>query len=145
MQNSMFILSFAIHLGFFFLISKLTPSASPEPEAIEVTVEKPKGEAQKAGEEAMKVIPKGDTDALGKQCPYTYGGIGIDQGGGFQAIITKVHEGYAADRAGLKKDDIMYYTGEIRGDPGTPVYIKVFRKGNYINFTIIREKICYDI
>jgi|SRR6185503_18847045 len=145
MKNLFFVASLLIHLGFFFIILKLHPVSSPEPQMIEVSVEQPKPKGQKASEVNENVIPKGDTDALGRQCPYTYGGIGIDQGGGFQAIITKVHEGYAADRAGLKQNDIMYYQGEIRGEPGTSVYIKVFRKGVYIDFTIIREKICYDI
>ena len=138
-----FIISLIIHLGVFAILLNLSSVGSPEDQIIEVSIEQGEAEEKQESKEELKVIPKGDTDALGKECPYTYGGIGI-QSGAFD-VISVVYEGYAADRAGLKVGDIILSKGEIRGEPGTSIYIRVLRQGTYIDFTIIREKICYDL
>lgn len=142
MRKLPFILSLIVHLGFFFLLLKSSSVSSPEPEVVEISFASPPKGQKESREEEVKVIPKGDTDAMGRQCPYTYGGIGIQQG---LFDITVVFEGYAADRAGIKVGDELLSNGEIRGEPGTVVHIKVRRGKNILEFTIIREKICYDI
>ena len=138
-----FIISLIIHLGVFAILLNLSSVGSPEAQTIEVSIEQGEAEEKQESREEVKVIPKGDTDALGKECPYTYGGIGIQQGRFNE--ISVVFQGYAADRAGLKPGDIMLYEGDIRGEPGTSIYIRVLRQSAYIDFTIIREKICYDL
>lgn len=140
-----FIISLSLHFGFFFLLTKTRSVPSPEVKIIEVTVINPNGTQREKskGEKDTKVIPKGDVDATGKECPYTYGGIGIQTG--ILEAITVIFEGYAASRAGLQVGDRLIYIGEIRGEPGTMLKLKVFRNPNYLDFTIIREKICYDI
>lgn len=144
MKHLPFILSLSLHLGFFFLLIKASSVPSPELKVVEVTVISPKAKPERKSKgEETKVIPKGDVDAVGKECPYTYGGIGIQTG--ILEVVTVIFEGYAADRAGLKVGDMLIYTGEIRGEPGTTLILKVFRNFNYLDFTIIREKICYDI
>lgn len=143
-KTTFFILSAILHLGFFFLLIKARSVSSPEVNVVEVTVISPEAkQEEKSKREEAKVIPKGDVDAIGRECPYTYGGIGIQTG--MLEAITVIFEGYAADRAGLQVGDRLIYIGEIRGEPGTILKLKVFRNPDYLDFTIIREKICYDI
>lgn len=137
MRNSL-LASALIHFGFFFFIIQLRPVSSPRPEVVEVSLPSPTQGVRRE----IQVIPKGDSDVTGKKCEHTYGGIGIESGP-FD-VITKIFEGYAADRAGLHVGDVMFYSGYIRGEPGTIVHIRFKRGSQYLNIDIMREKVCYD-
>lgn len=90
----------------------------------------------------INVIPKLDTDATGKQCPNTYGGVGLRYAEGSRVL--EVYAGYPAYKAGIKPGDVLYSKEDLRGEPGTKVEVTIVRDNNYININIIREKICYD-
>lgn len=137
----MFILSFVLHLGFFFLLLNTPSVSSPRPNVVEITIAAP--EKKKSSKELTNIIPKGDIDASGRKCNKTYGGIGIILDP--LNFIKKVYEGYSASQSGLQTGDQVVSLNEIRGEPGTTAHITIIRNNKYIDFSIIREKICYDI
>lgn len=80
-----------------------------------------------------------------------YGGIGVSQD--WQTgTLQEVYAGYPADQTGLKVGDQLLSVdgfpdtagGRIRGEPGTPIEMKVFRPSTneYLTFTFKRDKIC---
>lgn len=74
-----------------------------------------------------------------------YGGIGVRQDV-FTSSFEQVEPGYPAHKAGLRPGDVIKSTSEpeIRGEPGTPITITIFRPttGEYLTFHIIRDRIC---
>lgn len=81
------------------------------------------------------------------ECEKWFGGIGVtitfqnDSG----TEILKVHDGYPAKAAGLMAGDVIVWVSDrdIRGEPGTPVTIRVMRSNNLMSFEVVRGKICY--
>lgn len=85
-----------------------------------------------------------------------YGGIGISNFYGKQGIIiSKIKEGYPADKAGLKAGDIIFSVNDqniegleddqlsqlLKGSPNTPLKIKVKRADKNIVFNLTLDKI----
>ncbi len=130
-------LSVLVHLGlllFVFYNYSALSSKSPsriKPAMVEITLSAPQGET---------IIPSGGVDQ-GVQCKKWYGGIGISLSG---FLITEVVEGYPAGEAGLLVGDVVMSRVEIRGEPGTQILLSIKRSHNMLQFTIIRQKICYN-
>lgn len=81
----------------------------------------------------------------GDDCDNFYGGIGIIQGyvsqnGG--TIVTEVYPWYPAHKAGIEAGDYILNTDDIRGEVGTPIRVRTSRAGRYIEYDLIRDKIC---
>lgn len=110
-------------------------------------------------DEIVKVIPKteeveisvieDDKDGVvkkaePKECPSSYGGIGIEIRG---QVIQTVYQGYPAHKAGMLAGDIIMSisgTGEIRGTVGTSVDIVILRNNTEFKLTLTRESICSE-
>lgn len=91
----------------------------------------------------MKKKPQKKVVIADKECPDSwYGGIGV---GTFGDTVTRVYEGYAADLAGIKIDDVIVSSdGEsILGAPGTVVRLTIMRNGVKMFMSIVRGKVCY--
>jgi hypothetical protein len=78
-----------------------------------------------------------------KDCPGNwYGGLGLEMDG-FR--VMRVYAGYAADKAGIKVDDLIEWTSdnEILGKPGTELTLRIRRGAEVLTIFAVREKICY--
>jgi C-terminal processing protease CtpA/Prc len=83
-----------------------------------------------------------------------YYGVGVQFD--YNDTILEVGQGYAADRAGLKKGDkVLGYVDHanpkvfveginFRGTEGVGIDIYVIRNGEKLKFSMVREKICYN-
>lgn len=80
-----------------------------------------------------------------------YGGVGITIGS--DRIIAVVAPGYPAAQAGLKAGDQIVssenslgFSVDLRGDPGSEVFIEVFRPitRETLTLTLVRAKICTE-
>lgn len=91
-----------------------------------------KSEEQVKREKAKKMIA---------ECKEYYGGIGVTHNH-IEDTIVKVHKYYPADEAGILEGDTVINPDELRGEIGTPVVVKIIRKGRRMEFNIIRGKIC---
>jgi len=71
-----------------------------------------------------------------------YGGIGIVMAGQF---VGETYEGYPAHKNGLMKGDLIIEPsdGQIRGEPGSTINMKILRGSQLIIKNFKREKICY--
>lgn len=91
-----------------------------------------------------------DKDGLEQMAPHindpcvdSFGGIGITENLGFdQDVIVKVHKGYPAEKAGIQVGDEVMNRGEIIGEVGTHVIVRIVRNGVVLEFDMIRDKIC---
>lgn len=86
---------------------------------------------------------------LGDDCDDFFGGIGITQSGQrdlygnqVEMIVTEVHHGYPAEKAGIQVGDSLTSSEEIRGEIGTPITVYASRNGQTLTFNMIRDKIC---
>lgn len=80
-------------------------------------------------------------------CKKFYGGIGIKMRynpRAREATVTEVAQGYIADREGIQPGDLMFYSMEIQGQPGTSVSFTTCRRGVCVMHDVKREKICSD-
>ena len=116
-------------------------------------VEPPKEKlAEESEVEVPKEEPKKPEEGL-VQCENDmwYGGIGIQQD--WQTgQLQEVYQGYPADLIGMKVGDQIInvdgnpdrHGGRIRGEPGTPISISLFRPSTneYLTFTFKRDKVC---
>lgn len=94
----------------------------------------------------ITVISKSDKSDQGQdECQSAFAGIGISYDLFKGGAITAVYAGYPAHHAGIKiGDKIVGDPYEIRGEPGTPVRVRVERDGTELVFDLIRERICTD-
>lgn len=124
------------------------------PKQVEVELVEPPEEllAQESEVEVPKEEEKKPEEGL-TECENDmwYGGIGVSQD--WQTgTLQEVYAGYPADQIGLKVGDQLLSVdgfpdtagGRIRGEPGTPIEMKVFRPSTneYLTFTFKRDKIC---
>jgi len=97
--------------------------------------------------ELKKQLPKPKKkkkkDKTVKDCKYWFGGIGVTYDYRDESVVN-AYDGYPAERAGITRGDIVTAAngGEIRGDVGTVVELKVVRNGEVFYVSVIREKIC---
>lgn len=91
-----------------------------------------------------KIQPKG----TGGDCLDSFGGIGLhfSQVNGGVIQVREAPEGYPAERAGIKKDDILISPPykEIVGPVGSAIEVTVLRDYKKLTFKMVREKICID-
>jgi len=116
--------------------------------------EKKKAELKPAEDTKSKVVqpkkkkkkPKKVTEdkPKGRDCEKDgwYGGIGIVMAGQF---VGETYEGYPAQKNGLLKGDLIIEPsdGQIRGEPGTTINMKILRGSQLLIKNFKREKICY--
>jgi C-terminal processing protease CtpA/Prc len=79
-----------------------------------------------------------------------YGGIGVEENF-FEDLVIKVYPGYPAAEAGIQAGDkIITVNGmptninDVRGTPGTTAIVTVDRGGQFLTFSIVRDKICTE-
>lgn len=110
----------------------------PENQDLEVTLVE-----QTPEQEALvkKILEKPKKKA--PDCKYYFGGIGIQHDESTGKIVG-IYDGYAADRAGLKRGDLIISPAiyEIRGLVGTSFTLVYQRDGVTDTVTLTREKIC---
>lgn len=124
------------------------------PKQVEVELVEPPKEklADESEVEVPKEEPKKPEEGV-TQCENDmwYGGIGIQQN--WQTgELQEVYQGYPADLIGMKVGDQIInvdgnpdkHGGRIRGEPGTPISISLFRPSTneYLTFTFKRDKVC---
>lgn len=106
-------------------------------------------ERQKVMEVEIVEVPASDGDAPTKtqkpkveECPgKSYNGIGVQLA--FDTI-NKVFKGYPAEAAGLEVGDVIVWAdGEMLGDQGTALHLRIQRGTEIIEKTVIRGKVCY--
>lgn len=73
-----------------------------------------------------------------------FGGIGIIWDIMRGGVVENVYPGYPAANAGIQRGDIIADGEQIRGKPGTPVKLTVYRPttGETFHMTLIRDRIC---
>lgn len=72
----------------------------------------------------------------------TYGGVGISHN--WDDTVREAPPQYPAYKSGVRVGDQILNTNELRGEPGTPVTIRLYRGSQYYEFTATRAKICYS-
>jgi hypothetical protein len=110
---------------------------------------------EEKGEQDQKTEPdKANEEKSDKDCGgFFYFGVGVSH---LAMIIDNVAKGYAAERAGIQVGDRVigftdHETGifiqgiDFRGKEGSGLDIVVERNGKELTFTMVREKICYEI
>lgn len=129
------------------------PDQSPPPNAItaEIIDKLPEQEeSSEASEEGLGIVPPVERPAhADDDCTEFFGGIGITQSGRrdqfgnqLEMIVTDVHRGYPAEKAGIQVGDNLTSSEEIRGEIGTPITVYATRNGETLTFNMIRDKIC---
>lgn len=113
-------------------------------------IEKPKKDEEKkvsSDDDGYGNVPHGKD-----VCPDFYGGIGITQVAGIRGpgdytvivAVQEVHHGYPAEQAGIQVGDVLLNSSEIRGPIGTTVTVLINRRGEFMKFDIVRDKICTE-
>lgn len=93
--------------------------------------------------------PKKKSKPIDKDCSgyEWFGGVGIEVLHDLQQDVTvanKVFPGYPAHKAGMRSGDIVINFNDLRGPVGELIVVRAYRNGQYVEFDIIREKICVN-
>lgn len=98
----------------------------------------------------IKVIDSNKSKDLVKQaksnnkksdCEKWFGGIGVTYNS-MTGIISAVHEGYPAHKAGIQTGDILL-NSDVEGEVGESVFVYIKdASGQNKMYTLVREKIC---
>lgn len=157
-RNS-FIASLLLHLLLFVLVAykglsqggeEGKPQGQPDAITAEIIDKLPEEDASSSPDEGLGEVPPVERPAhADDDCAEFFGGIGITQGGQrdqfgnqVEMIVTTVHHGYPAEKAGIQVGDYIISREEIRGEIGTKVTVIVNRNGQILTFDMIRDKIC---
>lgn len=88
---------------------------------------------------------KGGKTKDAEKCEDWYGGIGVYYSAILGGLITEVHPGYPADKAGIKSGDyLLSDPDELKGEPGVEITVNIRRDGKLISVRLTREKICVE-
>jgi hypothetical protein len=135
-----FILSFILHLSLVFFNFDFKSDFKEKKESkIEINVlEKEKKQTRK------DVIVKSSGGL--RACNDWYGGIGvlIEPLNNNSAKVTSVYSGYAAEKAGIFKGDILFFKEEIKGEIGSFLELSVVRNGFNTIKVLVRDRICLE-
>ncbi|MCG1024869.1 S41 family peptidase [Dehalobacter sp.] len=111
---------------------------------------------QKLGDKYTEYMTAAEYDEMISSLNMSFSGIGIELEMVQQGVkVTRVIEGYGADKAGIKQGDVIieadgfsftgktseYCAGKLRGPEGTKVRVKVRRNAQSLSFTVVRMKI----
>jgi len=111
---------------------------------------------QRLGDKYTEYMTAAEYDDMISSLNMSFSGIGIELEMVQQGVkVTRVIQGYGADKAGIKQGDIIleadsyslagktseYCAGKLRGPEGTKVRVKVKRNAQILSFTVVRMKI----
>lgn len=87
--------------------------------------------------------------AIDKDCSgyEWFGGVGVEVLYDTQQNVTianKVFQEYPAHKAGMMPGDIIVNFNDLRGPVGERIIVAAYRDGQFMEFDIIREKICVN-
>lgn len=142
------LMSLAIHsLSIFLLLntnSTKTQNQQEYGDSKTVNIEMIQGSKQspleKIDEKKLEDIEGGSNK---DDCQEYFGGIGVEVNLN-KSQVTKVYDGYPASRAGIMRGDILIPVdgGDVRGEIGTKIILKIVRQYEVRVLELTREKIC---
>ncbi|TCX53927.1 S41 family peptidase [Dehalobacter sp. 14DCB1] len=115
---------------------------------------------QRLGDKYTEYMTAAEYEDMISSLNMSFSGIGIELEMVQQGVkVTRVIQGYGADKAGIKQGDIIleadgyslagktseYSAGKLRGPEGTKVRVKVKRNAQILSFAVVRMKIAMPL